>query len=61
VLYVSLGAAARAAAGAGKGEGRSPWEWALLAAGLVATVVVTVLLSRAARRELAKSHLESKA
>jgi uncharacterized membrane protein YdjX (TVP38/TMEM64 family) len=61
VLYVSLGAAGRAAAGAGKGEGRSPWEWALLAAGLVATVVVTVLLSRAARRELAKSHLESKA
>jgi uncharacterized membrane protein YdjX (TVP38/TMEM64 family) len=61
VLYVSLGAAGRAAAGAGKDEGRSPWEWALLAAGLVATVVVTVLLSRAARRELAKSHLERKA
>ena len=61
VLYVSLGAAGRTAAGAGKGEGHSPWEWALLAAGLVATVVVTVLLTRAARRELARSHLEMKA
>lgn len=61
LLYVSIGAAGGAAAAAGKGEGHRPWEWTLLAAGLVATVVVTVLLSRAARRELAKSHLESKA
>jgi len=61
LLYVSLGAAGRAAASAGKGEQRSRWEWALLAAGVVATVVVTVLLSRAARRELAKSHLQRKA
>jgi uncharacterized membrane protein YdjX (TVP38/TMEM64 family) len=60
-LYVSLGAAGRAAAGAGKGEQRSPWEWALLAAGLVATLVVTVVLARAARRGLAKSHLERRA
>jgi uncharacterized membrane protein YdjX (TVP38/TMEM64 family) len=61
VLYVSIGAAGRAAAGVGKGEQRSPWEWALLAAGLMATVVVTVILTRAARRELARSHLERKA
>jgi uncharacterized membrane protein YdjX (TVP38/TMEM64 family) len=61
VLYVSLGAAGRAAAQAGRSERRSPWEWALLAAGLAATVVVTVLLTRAARRELAKSHLQRKA
>jgi len=53
VLYVYLGTAGRAAA-AGGGT-RSPWEWALLAAGLVATVVVTVVLTRAARRELEKS------
>jgi uncharacterized membrane protein YdjX (TVP38/TMEM64 family) len=61
VLYVSLGAAGRAAAGAGNGEGHSSWEWALLAAGLVATAVVTVVLSRAARRELAKSRLQGEA
>jgi uncharacterized membrane protein YdjX (TVP38/TMEM64 family) len=54
VLYVWLGAAGRAAADAGRGEGRTPWEWALLAAGLAATVAVTVLLTRAARQELAK-------
>jgi uncharacterized membrane protein YdjX (TVP38/TMEM64 family) len=61
VLYVALGATGRAAADIGRGEGHRPWQWALLAAGLVATVVVTVLLSRAARRELAKSHLQGKA
>jgi uncharacterized membrane protein YdjX (TVP38/TMEM64 family) len=51
VLYVWIGAAGRAAAGA-EPEGRSPLEWVLLAAGLVATAVVTVLVSRAARRQL---------
>jgi uncharacterized membrane protein YdjX (TVP38/TMEM64 family) len=50
VLYVWLGAAGRAAAGAERG--RSPLEWGLLAAGLAATAVVTVLISRAARRQL---------
>jgi uncharacterized membrane protein YdjX (TVP38/TMEM64 family) len=50
VLYVWLGAAGGAAAGAERG--RSPLEWALLAAGLAATAVVTVLISRAARRQL---------
>jgi uncharacterized membrane protein YdjX (TVP38/TMEM64 family) len=54
ILYVWLGAAGGAAAAAGRGEGRSPWEWALLAAGLAATVAVTVLLSRAARQQLEK-------
>jgi uncharacterized membrane protein YdjX (TVP38/TMEM64 family) len=54
ILYVWLGAAGRAAAAAGRGQGRSPWEWALLAAGLAATVAVTVLLSRAARQQLEK-------
>jgi uncharacterized membrane protein YdjX (TVP38/TMEM64 family) len=60
VLYVSLGAAGRAAA-VGKDGGRTPGEWALLGAGIVATIVVTVLLTRAARRELAKIHLDRKA
>jgi uncharacterized membrane protein YdjX (TVP38/TMEM64 family) len=54
VLYVYLGAAGRAAAGGG---GRTPAEWALLVAGLVATVAVTVLLTRAARRELERSRV----
>jgi len=54
ILYVWLGAAGGAAAAAGRGEGRSSWEWALLAAGLAATVAVTVLLSRAARQQLEK-------
>jgi uncharacterized membrane protein YdjX (TVP38/TMEM64 family) len=48
VLYVYIGAAGRAAAAGG----RHPWEWALFATGLLATVVVTVWLSRTARREL---------
>jgi uncharacterized membrane protein YdjX (TVP38/TMEM64 family) len=52
VVYVWLGAAGRAAAGAEAKE-RSPLEWALLAAGLAATAVVTVVVSRAARRQLA--------
>jgi uncharacterized membrane protein YdjX (TVP38/TMEM64 family) len=47
VLYVYLGAAGKAAAG-----GRSPGEWALFAAGLIATAVVTVILTRAARKYL---------
>ena len=51
VLFVWIGAAGRAAA---EREGRSPLEWALLGAGLVATAVVTVMVSRAARRELQK-------
>ena len=51
VLYVWLGAAGRAATGA-DGEGRSPLEWVLLGAGLAATAVVTVVVSRAARRQL---------
>jgi uncharacterized membrane protein YdjX (TVP38/TMEM64 family) len=54
LLYVSLGAAGRAAA---EGRGRGPLEWALLALGVAATAVATVLVGRAARRQLRKSHL----
>ena len=47
LLYVYLGAAGRAAA-----SRRSAGEWALLAAGLVATAAVTIILTRTARRKL---------
>jgi uncharacterized membrane protein YdjX (TVP38/TMEM64 family) len=54
LVYVYLGAAGRTI-----GEKtRSPWEWALLGAGLAATAAVTILLTRVARKELAKEALE---
>ena len=52
LLYVSLGNAAGAAAGLDSRRHRSPAEWALLAVGIVATLFVTVLLSRKARQKL---------
>lgn len=48
-LYVYLGAAG---ASLGSGKEKSPWEWVLLGGGLAATVAVTVILSRVAKREL---------
>ena len=51
-LYVYLGSAGRSL---GSGGGKSPWEWALLGAGLAATVVVTVLLTRVARKQLGQT------
>jgi uncharacterized membrane protein YdjX (TVP38/TMEM64 family) len=48
VLYVSIGAAGRAAASGG----RSPIEWGLIGIGIVATLVATVMITRAARRRL---------
>jgi uncharacterized membrane protein YdjX (TVP38/TMEM64 family) len=54
VLYVWIGAAGKAAADASGGQGKSPLEWALLGAGLVATTVVTVMITRTARRQLAQ-------
>ena len=56
VLYVYLGAAGRTI---GAKRARSPWEWALLAAGLAATAAVTVILTRVAKKELAKEHVEN--
>jgi uncharacterized membrane protein YdjX (TVP38/TMEM64 family) len=50
VLYVYLGAAGRTI---GEKTQRNPWEWALLGVGLAATAVVTVLLTRKAKKELA--------
>jgi uncharacterized membrane protein YdjX (TVP38/TMEM64 family) len=57
VLYTYLGVAGRAAAAASTGERRSPLEWVALGAGLAATVVATVLVTRIARRELRKVRL----
>lgn len=51
-LYAALGAAGRAV---GSGRPRSAGEWALLAVGLAATAAVTLILARAARRELKKA------
>lgn len=51
VMYVYLGSLARVDAGR---ERRSPMEWALYAVGLLATVVVTVFVTRLARRSWAK-------
>lgn len=52
VLYVALGAAGKAV---GAGQSRRPAEWILLAAGLLATVAVTTLLTRTARGRLRRS------
>jgi uncharacterized membrane protein YdjX (TVP38/TMEM64 family) len=51
LVYVSLGAAGRSV---GAGTHRTPAEWALIAAGLAATVAVTIAMTRIARRELAR-------
>ena len=48
IVYVSLGAAGRAAAG---GHHR-PAEWALIGVGVAASLVATVMITRAARRRL---------
>lgn len=49
-MYVYIGHITGAAVGGRTGRG--PMEWALLVAGLVATVVVTVYITRLARRQL---------
>lgn len=55
LLYVSIGAAGRAITA---GTSRDPLEWALLAGGLLATAAATVLVGRAARRELRRRHVD---
>ncbi|MEI7638478.1 MAG: TVP38/TMEM64 family protein [Syntrophus sp. (in: bacteria)] len=57
VMYVYLGLLAGSLAELGVKEGghaRSPVEWALYAVGLIATVVVTVVITRIARRALSR-------
>lgn len=53
-LYVYLGHVGRAGleAAAGSGRSRSPAEWAMIGVGLLATVAVTVYVTRLARRAM---------
>jgi uncharacterized membrane protein YdjX (TVP38/TMEM64 family) len=53
IMYVYIGSLAGSLATLGAGERQSGWaEWALYGLGLVATVVVTVYVTRLARRAL---------
>jgi len=62
MMYVYLGHAAGSIAAARGERGRSPGEWALLVLGLAATIGVTIVATRIARRALAKvSSLETTA
>jgi uncharacterized membrane protein YdjX (TVP38/TMEM64 family) len=57
VMYVYLGSLAGSLAELGAKEGgraRTPAEWALYAVGLIATVAVTVVITRTARRALGR-------
>jgi len=63
VLYTSFGVAGREAARAASGggaAGRSVLEWVVLGMGLFVTVVGAFLITRAARKELAKAKLEER-
>ncbi len=57
LLYVYLGAASQAGlnAAVGQSSGHSPWEYVLFGVGLIATVVVTLWVTRIARRELSNT------
>jgi uncharacterized membrane protein YdjX (TVP38/TMEM64 family) len=57
LLYVYLGAPGKAglSGAVGQTSGYSPWEYALFGVGLVATVIVTVWVTRIARRELSET------
>ena len=54
VVFVALGAAGQSALGAGRA--RSAWEWAVYAAGILATIAATVTVTRIVKRELAQGH-----
>lgn len=55
LMYVYLGSLAGSLANlGGNGRGRTPAQWALYALGLLATVAVTVFVTRIARTALAK-------
>jgi uncharacterized membrane protein YdjX (TVP38/TMEM64 family) len=55
-FYVYLGAAGKSLSEHG---GRGPWQWAVLGAGLVATVVMTIILTRVAKKQLEGSGASS--
>ena len=52
IMYVYIGSLAQAASGQ---RSRTPLEWGLYGIGLLATVAVTVVITRLAKRELAQS------
>ena len=55
VMYVYLGAAAGSVAGAATGTGeKTPAQWALFGFGLLVTVVLTIYVTKVARRALAE-------
>lgn len=56
-LYVYLGTVAGAAS---TGESRSPWQWGLFIIGLLATIVVTVSITRLAREKLTREKFGGK-
>ncbi len=55
-MYVYLGYIGRAgvAAAAGEGGGRTPAQWAMLGVGLLATIAVTIYVTKLARRAIAR-------
>lgn len=59
-LYVYLGFVGKTAAGAGGGgsTGKNPWQYVLLGAGLLATIVVSVYVTKLARRALKETALK---
>ena len=62
LMYVYLGAAGKAVLGiGGDAGGGGALKWGLLAAGLVATVIVTVLVTRKAKAKLDEISLEKDA
>ncbi len=60
MMYVYFGHIAGSVAAAGANREKSPTQWVLLGLGLVATIAVTIVATRIARRSLAKvSSIES--
>jgi uncharacterized membrane protein YdjX (TVP38/TMEM64 family) len=58
-LYVYLGLVGKtAAAGAGGAGGKNPWQYVLLGAGLLATIVVSVYVTRLARKALRETAMK---
>ncbi len=55
-MYVYLGYIGRAgvAAAAGEGGGKTPAQWAMLGVGLLATIAVTIYVTKLARRAIAR-------
>ena len=60
-LYVYLGTVGKTAAAGGSsggGAGKNPWQYVLLGVGLIATIVVTVYVTRLARKALDETALK---